>query len=72
VQRRQRRALFTLPGITCGLCGHADAVITEVRTMRTGLARVNPAWTPEVELFEVCAACGAQRELENSRMAQSA
>jgi hypothetical protein len=68
VQRRQRRELFALP-VSCGLCGHAEAVITEVRTVRQGLAWVNPAWAPEVELFEVCSACGALRELQNSRVA---
>jgi len=68
-RRRQRRDLFTLPGISCGLCGHSEAVITEVRTVRQGLAWVNPAWTPEVELFEVCSSCGARRQLENARAA---
>jgi len=68
-QRRQRRELFTLPGLSCGLCGHAEAVITEVRTVRQGLAWVNPVWTPEVELYEVCASCGARRQLEDARAA---
>lgn len=68
MQRWQRRELFALP-VSCGLCGHAEAVITEVRTVRQGLAWVNPAWTPEVELFEVCSDCGARRELQNSRVA---
>jgi hypothetical protein len=67
-QRRQRRPLFTLPG-SCGLCGHDEAVITEVRTVRQGLAWMNPAWTPEVELFEVCSRCGARRQLEDARAA---
>ena len=31
--------------------------------MRQGLARVNPLWSPEVELYEVCASCGARRQL---------
>jgi hypothetical protein len=69
VQRRQRRDLFTLPGVSCGLCGHTEAVITEVRTVRQGLARVNPLWTPEVELFEVCSSCKARRHLEDTRAA---
>lgn len=69
MQRRQRRDLFTLPGICCGLCGHGGAVITEVRTVRQGLAWINPVWTPEVELFEVCPSCGARRQLEDSRAA---
>jgi hypothetical protein len=69
VQRRQRRDLFTLPGISCGLCGHAEAIISEVRTLRQGLAWVNPVWTPEVELYEVCSACGARRLLEDARAA---
>jgi hypothetical protein len=67
-QRRQRRPLFALPA-SCGLCGHGEAVITEVRTVRHGLAWMNPAWTPEVELFEVCSSCGARRQLEDSRVA---
>jgi hypothetical protein len=66
VQRRQRRTLFTLSGISCGLCGHAGADITEVRTVRHGLAWVNPVWAPEVELFEVCSECGARRLLEET------
>ena len=37
--------------------------------MRQGLAWVNPAWTPGIELYEVCPACGALRELQNSRVA---
>jgi hypothetical protein len=69
VQRRQRRDLFTLPGISCGLCGHGEAVIAEVRNVRHGLARVNPLWSPEVELYEVCASCGARRQLEDARVA---
>jgi hypothetical protein len=69
VQRRRRRELFALPGIACGLCGHAGAVITEVRTLRHGLAWVNPVWAPEVELFEVCSSCGARRQLEDARAA---
>lgn len=69
MQRWQRRDLFTLPGLSCGLCGHAGAVISEVRTVRQGLAWVNPMWSPEVELFEVCGACGARRQLEAPRAA---
>jgi hypothetical protein len=69
VQRRQRRTLFTLTGISCGLCGHAGADITEVRTKRSGLAWVNPAWSPEVELVEVCSSCGARRQLEAAQAA---
>jgi hypothetical protein len=68
-ERRRRRELFTLPGLSCGLCGHGEAVITEVRTVRQGLAWVNPAWSPEVELFEVCASCGARRQMEAPRAA---
>jgi hypothetical protein len=67
-QRRRRRELFTLPGL-CGLCGHGEAVITEVRTVRQGLGWMNPAWAPEVELFEVCSSCGARRQLEDARVA---
>jgi hypothetical protein len=69
VQRRQRRDLITLPGISCGLCGHTEAVISEVRTVRQGLAWVNPVWAPDVELYEVCAYCGARRQLEDTRAA---
>ncbi|HEV7188712.1 MAG TPA: hypothetical protein VGN28_12530 [Blastococcus sp.] len=69
MQRRQSRELFRLPGLTCGLCGHTEAVITEVREVRQGLAWVNPVWSPDVELFEVCAACGARRLMETSRAA---
>ena len=54
---------------SCGLCGHDEAGITEVRTVRQGLAWMNPAWSPEIELFEVCSSCGARRELEGSRVA---
>jgi hypothetical protein len=67
--RRRRRQLFTLPGVHCGLCGHGEAVITEVRSVRHGLGWMNPAWTPEIELFEVCASCGARRQLEDTRAA---
>jgi hypothetical protein len=69
LQRRERRDLFTLPAIVCGLCGHAGAVIAEVRTVRQGLAWVNPVWTPEVEMYEVCPSCGARRQLEDTRAA---
>lgn len=65
----RRRILFTLAGISCGLCGHAGVDITEMRTVRQGLAWVNPAWSPEVELFEVCTSCGARRQLEDTRAA---
>jgi hypothetical protein len=44
-------------------------VITEVRAVRRGFAWVNPVWSPEIELFEVCSACGARRMLEDSRAA---
>jgi hypothetical protein len=64
-----RRPLFTVPGVSCGLCGHGEAVITEVRTVRQGLSWVNPAWAPEIELFEVCAGCGARRQIEAARAA---
>lgn len=66
MQRRQRRTLFTLAGLSCGLCGHAGADITEVRTVRSGLSWMNPVWSPEVELFEVCTSCGARRQLEDA------
>lgn len=50
-------------------CGHTEAVITEGRMVRQGLAWVNPAWAPEVELSEVCKACGAMHQIEESRAA---
>jgi hypothetical protein len=67
--RRSRRELFVLPDRPCGLCGHGDAVITESRTVRSGLAWVNPLWSPEVAVYELCSACGARRELEGSSLA---
>ena len=67
MQLWQSRTLFTLGEASCGLCGHAGADIIEVRTVRHGLAWVNPAWVPEVELFEVCGSCGARRQLEDTR-----
>ena len=68
-QRRRRTELFVLPNRPCGLCGHRDAVVTESRTVRQGLAWVNPLWSPEVDLYEMCSACGARRPLESALIA---
>jgi hypothetical protein len=65
-QRRRRTELFVLPDRPCGLCGHGEAIVTESREVRQGLAWINPAWSPDVEVYELCAACGAKRLLEGS------
>jgi hypothetical protein len=67
-QRRRRTELFVLPNRPCGLCGHSDAVVTESRTVRQGFAWVNPLWSPEVDLYELCSACGARRPLESTAL----
>ncbi|UOY00235.1 hypothetical protein [Blastococcus sp. PRF04-17] len=65
-QRRQRTELFVLPDRPCGLCGHGEAVVTESRSVRQGLAWLNPVWSPDVELYELCSSCGARRPLESA------
>jgi hypothetical protein len=42
-----------------------EAIVTEVRTVRRAVDWLNPVWSPEVELFEVCSACRARRPLES-------
>jgi hypothetical protein len=67
--QRRRTTLFVLPDRPCGLCGHGDAVVTESRSVRQGLAWMNPLWSPEVDVYELCSACGAKRPLESSLVA---
>jgi hypothetical protein len=62
-QRRRRTELFVLANRPCGLCGNADAVVTESRDVRQGLAWMNPLWSPTVDVYELCGACGARRPL---------
>lgn len=64
-QQRHRTELSVLPNRPCGLCGHAEAIVTEVRTVRRPIDWLNPAWSPEVELFEVCSACRARRPIDS-------
>jgi hypothetical protein len=64
-QQRRRTELFALPNRPCGLCGHGEAIVTEVRTVRRVVDWLNPAWSPDVELFEVCSACRARRPLDS-------
>ena len=68
-QQRRRTELFVLPDRPCGLCGNGEAVVTQSRTVRQGLAWVNPLWSPEVDIYELCSACGAKRSLESSLVA---
>jgi hypothetical protein len=65
-QRRRRTELFVLPNRPCGLCGNADAIVTESREIRQGLAWMNPLWSPTVDVYELCGACGARRPLESA------
>lgn len=48
----------------CGLCGTTAAVLTETRAVRHGLAWLNPAWSAEAKLYELCPHCGAKRPIE--------
>ena len=64
-QQRRRTELFVLPTQPCGLCGHGESIVTEVRTVRRGVDWLNPAWSPEIELFEVCSACRARRPIDS-------
>ncbi|HEY0510022.1 MAG TPA: hypothetical protein VGD12_18320 [Blastococcus sp.] len=64
-QRRRRTELFVLPNRPCGLCGDADAIVTESRELRQGLAWMNPFWSPSVEVYELCGGCGARRPVES-------
>lgn len=69
VRQRRFTELFTLSNRPCGLCGHGEAIVTSARTVRHGFAWVNPLWSPEVDVYELCSACGAKRFLESALVA---
>ena len=53
----------------CGLCSGNVAVVAEARSVRRGLAWVNPLWDAEVERFEICSSCGARSLIDERQPA---
>ena len=68
VQLQRERIPLDVPGDPCQLCGR-ETVVTQSRTVRRGTAWLNPRWDPDIRVYELCASCGAKREIASHRAA---
>jgi hypothetical protein len=67
VQSTRRRIELGKVEQPCALCGSADVVAVESRSVRRGFARINPAWRPVTRTYDICRRCGAKHLTADGR-----
>jgi CRISPR/Cas system-associated protein Cas10 (large subunit of type III CRISPR-Cas system) len=63
METRRRRKVLGPGQRPCDVCGSEDVSLTESRRVRQGLHRLNPAFRAAPRRYDLCAGCGAKREL---------
>ena len=66
---RRKKTSTILGEGRCTLCGGTLTLVTS-RKVRGGAAWLNPRWNAEVEVHEVCSACGARLQIYQTNATQ--